>query len=288
MNVNLDTSAKNEIVLFTLNKSYGFFSMFFHLCKAYIYASKMNIPFFITHNDWAYNFKSGWYDYFDSLQYFVSDNNYSIIHCKHISIPSFIPTYKNNDYIDCIKKIFILKPFIINKATEYINNVLQNNYIAIYVRRGDKYTETKFIPEETIINKINPDINTNIFIQTDDYTVVENFKRLLPNHNIFYIIPENKRGHYQSNLYLNKSNDNNKYKSLCVPFNDINDPEYIFNDTTELLTGMYICSKAAQCWVDYSSNVGRFIKLFAFDNTFSYNTSKPVILENTVEPFYYI
>jgi hypothetical protein len=280
----------NTVIEFELNKSCGFFSVFFFLCKSYIYSKQNNIPFYINHNNWPYLYKLGWHDYFDSLNTLPSDckNTNTVIKCKHLTIPHYFPRYTNEEYISCIKEIFILKPFIIDIANEYIKNVLNDDYISIYVRRGDKFTETKFISEEDICKKINLDISKNIFIQTDDYTVVENFKKILPNHKIFCRLPENKRGHYQNYYYLNRNDDKNIFKLQAKSFNDISDINYIFNDTIELLSSIYISSKAHTCWVDYSSNVARFIKLFSFENTYSYNTDIPVHIKSKVEPFYNI
>jgi hypothetical protein len=288
-NIVTNTDTSNKIVLFELNTGCGFFSVFFHLCQAYLYAKQQNIPFYITHNKWSHTYKNGWHDYFDTLEYLPQNNpKVSPIICKHGQLPIFNSRYTNQQLIYCIKDIFKLKPFIIDSAEKYIHDVLQNNYIFIYVRRGDKHTETKFVSEFNIIKLINPNPNINIFIQTDDYTVIEIFKRLLPKHNIFYLVDPNKRGHYQSKRFLNSLSDPNPYKSNAKVFNDNDNKQYVFDDTVELLTSCYISSKSIHNWVDYSSNVGRFIKLLSFDKTSPYNTTRVPNLNTPVRPEYSI
>lgn len=274
-----------KTIIFELNKSCGFFSVLFFLCKFYIYAKKNDFKFYIKYDKWSYDGGYGWHGYFDSLleydnsdsllEYDNSDGNIMVF--KHGSyLPKIVPTYELFEYINVIREIFIPNKEIMEKAEEYIKNTIKEPYISIYVRRGDKHTETRFISETSIINKIKRknDINNNtkFFIQTDDYTVIENIKKILPNNEIFYLVPETKRGHYQSEQYLNDKKDKNPYKNeITIGFNDISDKNIVKNDTIELITSIIISSRASQCWFDQDSNVGRFLKLYSPENTFSYN-----------------
>jgi hypothetical protein len=278
----------DKIVVFELNTSCGFFSIFFHLCQAYIYASKNNIPFYIINNNWAYTYKIGWHDYFTTLTLYTPSQNTNIT-CKHGSMPCYIPKYTNREYINCIKDIFKLNSDIVANAEHYVHNVIQGDFIYIYVRRGDKFTETKFISESDILKKISNigDFN-KVFIQSDDYTVVENFRQLLPTHSVYSLVPDKKRGHYQSMRYINMTDTHNKYKNVCTSFNDLNDRDIVYSDVIEMMTGILIATKAKHCWTDSSSNVGRFIKLFSFDNTLFYNTDKPVNLDASTAPYWSI
>ena len=280
---------RKQIFIFYLNKSFGFFSTFFFLCKAYIYCKENNIDFYIEHLDWAYDGGNGWHYYFDSLSLFNGDKKIHNIITGSQGSPNIwhhFPKYKIKDYITCINEIFMLKEMHYNEAINYINNVICDEYISIYVRRGDKCAENKFINENTIINTIKPKINDKIFIQTDDYTVIENIQKLLPDNKIFYLIKNTKRGHYQSAGYINMKNDQNIYKSQIIPFNNINNKDLIREDTLELLTGIVILTKAKNCWVDNRSNVGRFIKLYSPMNTYSYdNVSFKFDVEKQCDPY---
>ncbi len=52
---------------------------------------------------------------------------------------------------------------------------------------------------------------------------------------------------------------------------DCKNPLSVIQDFSELIRGIYTCISASECWVDYSSNVGRFIKLLSPSTVFFYN-----------------
>ncbi len=46
-----------KAVLFVLGNSVGFFSMYFTLCKAYLYAKEKGAKFYIDHDAWNYTYE---------------------------------------------------------------------------------------------------------------------------------------------------------------------------------------------------------------------------------------
>lgn len=278
-------------VVFALNTSCGFFSIFFFLCKAYIYAKKNNLPFYIKEDKWAYDGGKGWHGYFTSLKLY-SDNETTLQSkppqqlWSHGSIPLTIPKYPLSEYMDCIPEIFCLQPELAHTADQFVRN-MGGDFLSIYVRRGDKHTETAFLREEDILKRIGfaEKSYTHVFVQTDDYSVVERFCKLLPDCTIHSRIPTTKRGHYQSQQYLRNHLDKNPYKQDAIAFNDIQDKDRIHEDTIELLTSIVISSMAKECWVDTSSNVGRFLQLYSPLNTFPY-TGKSVDPKQCCDPYW--
>lgn len=274
-------------IVFTLNTSCGFFSIFFFLCKAYIYAKKNNLPFYIKNNKWAYDGGKGWHGYFTSLKLYLDNEKSSQPQIwSHGSIPHTIPKYPLSEYIECIPEIFCLQPELLAMARQFVQDI-GTDFLSIYVRRGDKHTETNFLREEEILKKIGfaEKSYTHIFLQTDDYSVIERFRVLLPNCTIHSRIPITKRGHYQSQQYLYNSRDKNPYKQDAVAFNDIQDKDRIREDTIELLTSIVISSMAKECWVDASSNVGRFLQLYSPLNTYPY-TGKSADPKQCCDPYW--
>jgi len=236
-------SNKKTAIVFIFDKKIGFYSQFFFLCHAYIYAQNNNYDFFIDSSNWAYKSSLGWHDYFNSLtevSYIIKKNYATIINFYHNSNNRSYD-YTVNDYIQTINKIYILKNSIVNRAQDYINNIIKSDYTSIYVRRGDKISETKNIDVKDIVNKINIDNSTKLFIQTDDYTVIKEFKLFYPNNNTYYTVPNTSIGSVSGKDYGNNL-DNRSH-------------------TEELLIGTYICSNSKESWTDITSNVSRFIIL---------------------------
>jgi hypothetical protein len=143
--------------------------------------------------------------------------------------------------------------------------------MAVYVRRGDKHTESTFVNEKDIVERIDMTSCETLFVQTDDYSVVERMRDLLPDKHVICRIPASKRGHYQSEVYLRNARDKNPYKKDAIGFNNITDRMIVYNDTVELLTSCLISSRAQACWVDFGSNVGRFLKLLSPETVQSYS-----------------
>jgi hypothetical protein len=118
---------------------------------------------------------------------------------------------------------------------------MSSNYIAIFVRRGDKLIEEAgYISFVDILAKIPHTEQTVFFIQTDDYGVVEEARRALPTSRIESTVPPTKRGSFHTRR---------------------RSKQQIKEETEEMLVGLSVCLRAPACWTDSTSNVGRFLKL---------------------------
>lgn len=96
-------------------------------------------------------------------------------------------------------------------------------------------------------------------MQTDDYTVVEELQRELPNNKIVTIVPTTKRGSYHSKRFKERENrhDIQSLEEKSTQQRQI--------ETDEMLVGLMVCLHGTECWTDDTSNVGRFLKLYKPD-----------------------
>lgn len=241
------------IVVCKLTHHAGFFSVFFFLVKAYIFAKKENFPFYIEDEAWPYRYNKGWHDYFKSLNIFDSNVEHThIIYYGHPfsvgadfeSNPITKLEFTIHDYIEAIHEIFILNDELIQKANTYTNSINGAKFVSLFVRRGDKITsgESPFFSTSNIVQCTNLDQYQNIFVQSDTFDAVNEIKNLFPKSNIYFTVSENKRGsHHYTYFYMT--------------------PNQIKSDVEEVLVGLFICLQAEECWTDDFSNVGRFLKL---------------------------
>lgn len=163
--------------------------------------------------------------------------------------------YTLGEYREAIREIFVLNDRL-QRAVSDVLQTLPPNYIAVFVRRGDKWLEVRNPPTTAdILKRIRYDENTVFFVQTDDYTVVEEFRALIPNR-IVSTVPPTKRGSYHSIVF----------KHWChqpdVQSIEEKTPECMAQETDEMLVGLQVCALADECWTDATSNVGRFLRLY--------------------------
>lgn len=268
----------SRAIVFNLNGRAGFYSVLFFLCEAYIVAERNNVDFYIIDSEWPYKSEKGWHDYFSTLTVFdkSKESMYNdIIMCSHANLNELKKHYTYNltlsDYMDCIQQIYKLKDNIVSHANK-IRGEMNNDYISIFIRRGDKITsgESKFISTQDILNQIHILPKDTIFVQTDDYTVIEEIKSLVPNK-VHSIVPKTKRGSHHEKLLSLSPTERQAW-------------------TEEMLMGLYVCSYAKACWTDGSSNVGRFLKLYSHENTQIYKIENESYVfdtsRTTVNPAY--
>ena len=233
----------------------GFFSMFFFMCRTYLYAKENKWPYFIEHNNWQYTYKDGWHDYFKTLEYFNQNDKKYTVKKYSAHYANDIPEYTIREYIECIKEIFVLNDDLTKRVEDFIT-MINGEYTSLYVRRGDKVNEMDLIPIDNILSQTDiVDDGRSIFLQTDDYRVVGTIKEKFPSCKIFTLTPENKHGA-----------DNGKMLSWT--------PEERKKETEELLDSVSIFVRAKKGWTYYLSNVGTFHKLFGYDNINLYIDSK--------------
>lgn len=78
---------------------------------------------------------------------------------------------------------------------------LPAKYASIHVRKGDKDTEYDFVPTVNYIKKLNElsDLN-NVFILTDDYSVIEYLQIEFPNIHFYTLVNPEERGYIHSDF----------------------------------------------------------------------------------------
>jgi hypothetical protein len=151
----------------------------------------------------------------------------------------------------CIRELFIMKPDLIARVNT-IAASMPSNYIAIFVRRGDKLKrEAKYITVTDILEKIPHQPTDTFFIQTDDYGVIEEAKRALPTTRIVSTVPQTKRGSFHHYTQTERGSFHFTRRSK----------QQIREETEEMLVGLSVCLRSSSCWSDSTSNVGRFLKL---------------------------
>lgn len=267
----LPIKTKPRCVLFELNSGLhnggGFFSVFFFLCNAYLQSKEKGLPFYIVHNNWPYAYTQGWHDYFGTL-HCVDTVLHPSIYCAHMKLDTQ-RDYKVGDYVDCIRELFIPHEYLQKRIDEL--SVSLGDYTSLFVRRGDKITnnEAKFIDIKSILSCISYSDTTRFFVQTDDYTVVEELRAALPKNEIVTIVPSTKRGSWHSKEFKKYSNVNTL--SLEEKSKDV-----VFDETQEMIIGLMVCARAKECWTDDTSNVGRFLKLYSPLNVKIYPNDYPV------------
>lgn len=228
-------------LVFCLDNTNGFFAIFFLMCNAYIASKKMGSPFYITHSRWSYAHREGWHDYFTSLRTLPPiPRLHNPIHVKCDLARFYKPDFPLSEYMISIRELFVLKPDLQARVHAIVSQ-MPTNYIALFVRRGDKLTrEASYISVSDIVDKIPHQETSTFFIQTDDYGVVEEAKHVLPHAQIISTVPRTKRGSFH---------DARRTRTQ------------IQEETEEMLVGLSVCLRSSSCWTDATSNVGRFLKL---------------------------
>ena len=112
---------------------------------------------------------------------------------------------------------------------DYLTNLgLNNDYLAIHVRRGDKSIEHEYVPITLylkLLNSLELELN-KLYIATDDQRIVDEFRKALGNKYQIYTSFENQTGHDQSS-FNNSAANIRKSKTLLF----IAELEIIFNST---------------------------------------------------------
>ena len=100
--------------------------------------------------------------------------------------------------------IWRIRPEIRQIIEQHKNNLNLGHlpHAGLWIRRGDKINEASYVAVSEYAKKVkelNSDIH-RVFIDTDDYRCVEEFKQLNPGWEVFTMCDTQKRGHYQFNF----------------------------------------------------------------------------------------
>lgn len=227
--------------VFRMTMESGFFSMLFRLCTAYL---KVGSRLGVDSTEWTYG---RWSWYFQSLYDATSTDCITMT-----SISDELATWTLGDYRRTLHELVWLTPCLRMEVKRVLQSI-GTPFTAVFVRRGDKVVhEAPFLPMSTILSWIPYTESTVFFIQTDDYTVIEEARVCLPHHRIVSTCPPTKRGSYHTRNYA---------QTVAIPWTD-KTVEDARTETTEMLVGLFVCLAAEHCWTDDTSNVGRFLKLY--------------------------
>lgn len=269
---------EKEIIVFNLNKSAGFYSIFFFLLNNYMYCKKNNYNFKIKSDEWLFNSKNGWSDYFEPIELIYNKDTLKEKHTGHSTV---LDNYSLKEYQNFIPELYKYNERTKNEINKIYTkfNLVNGQYDSIFIRRGDKLaSESVFISEEKYIN-ILLQKNSNckiIYLQTDDYNCYKNIKQYIENNNlkitIYTLCPENSVGVIVKNQEKHNLNnspiiENADYLSQNInklnqtkTVEDMNSDE-IYNHTIDMIVGVDIVINSNICITDFQSNVSRFIKL---------------------------
>jgi hypothetical protein len=261
-----------EAIVYTFTNYAGFYSMFWFLANAYIYAKEQSIPFFIEHDNWQYTYEKGWHDYFTSLNDWdeAKSSEYSSVRrMKHTQLPGVPQKYSVQRYVDAIKEIFTPTAEL-QKIADDFRTQLGGDYTSLYIRRGDKVAEKtremSLLSIDDILQKTQiQDDGRTIFLMTDDYTTVEELKAKRPSCKVFTMCKESLRG---SDIYKQRAMNRDERKAHA----------------TELLASSIVFKGGKTSWSDERSNVGRFLFLYAYPDSRMYPTQQDLPPDREIIP----
>ena len=125
-------------IVYQLNGGGGFFSTFFFLCKAYLTAKSLRIPFYVEDKGWPYTYERGWRDYFRTLEPPppILLRPRRVTHITQGSEAHFLL----REYVDVSREVFKLQPHLAQRVNAIMAS-LPANFVAVFVRRGCKLIE---------------------------------------------------------------------------------------------------------------------------------------------------
>ncbi len=116
---------------------------------------------------------------------------------------------------------------------------LPKEYVAIHVRRGDKATEIQHTPIQAYMEKLGGKYH-NLFVASDDYSVVEEVRKLYPDQQVWTLCTPAERGYDQAKA-------------------DAESPEEKEKNRIVLFATMEVLNRATKFVGTYSSNMGMFM-----------------------------
>jgi hypothetical protein len=218
------------------------------------------VPLYISHEDWQYTAKDGWHDYFTTLTSLPAEPLDPAPTRYQHGLDIGERSYPVSRYEEAIREIYKPKQEMLDKAEAFIKTI-GGPYTSLYVRRGDKVAdgsrEMDLIPLPKILEDCEiKDDGRNLFIQTDDYRIVDEAKKLLPSCKVFTLAKETEDGAVHAEI-----------KGMS--------PDQRREHTEQLLIGNAVFLKGNPAWADGRSNVGRFLKLASFDTVKVYPKGSP-------------
>jgi tetratricopeptide (TPR) repeat protein len=226
-----------------LDKSAGFFSMFFFALNHLLYAEEHDLSFRLETTDWLFLSEKGWEDYFLPFARSGKNKDDNSRYVKHGDI---IKEYFIEDYRYLIQDIYRYNERLSNSIKQYKDSLhLPEDYCSIFIRRGDKLINESIYYHARLyldyLLKINPKCSA-IYLQTDDYAS--------------YIELQEYMGQINLNIPIH-TNCPPDFRGWFAKY----DKEKVYDETSRMLIGIDLCLQSEYCVLDYQSNVSRFIKI---------------------------
>lgn len=190
-----------------------------------------------------------WYAYklFNKNTYLTYELFYSFhnddFYKSHFDIPELgLKGNLREVWGDIVKMIYRYNAATIAEIQANIAQLnLPEKYVSIHIRRGDKDTEHEFVSTDDYITKLR-DLTPlkEVFIYTDDYTVIEYLQKQYPDIHFFTLVNPDERG-YRHAEFMKASREKKR------------------TDLIKLFTAMQVMMEGEFTIGTYSANPGLFI-----------------------------
>ena len=116
---------------------------------------------------------------------------------------------------------------------------LPSEYIGFHIRGGDKFLEHKIEPIENYFSK-NETCIKNVFVLTDDYTVISNIKKMYPDYSVYTLCEVSEHGYFHGD-FINQDTAYKRRKLIRLFASiDILAASKLFIGTFSSNPGMYL------------------------------------------------
>jgi hypothetical protein len=235
------------------------------MLQAYIYAKKSGYAFRVKNENWQYGPEKGWHDFFTTLEAYNPAEKMEEENFKHAAGPR--DKYTLGEYHEAIKEVYKPKKEILEAAEEFKKEI-GGSYKSIFVRRGDKTSGVGKEMDAADLSSLTKDMGItdgNLFVMSDDYTVVEEIKGLLPGVKVFTFTDSGARGFSIHRIQSASAEVRRK-------------------EAAELFTSMEIFHGGERGWADNRSNLGRFLKMRDLEKVVLYPPEGELSLEKVMHP----
>jgi hypothetical protein len=262
---------------FIRNGWLGFYSDALRMLMSYMVCKKEGKKFYVNSKDWIFTHDKGWHDYFTTLEECPNPGELPDINWDKPDDRQFTVA----DYKKAMREVFVYQPYLHDMADKVSKELDLGEYTAIFVRRGDKLLgESVYIPTEAYVESALSTGASTVFVQTDDYRVVEEIRSMIRVRNasvrVVTTCPPQKHGHFvfavetsvvrtmqyqdqQGNTFVNNQNvDYLNATRRQKPLMEYTKEE-IKAHVEEMLVGMILCQRSKNLVIDHTSNVGRYL-----------------------------
>ncbi|WP_456087489.1 hypothetical protein [Parabacteroides sp.] len=120
---------------------------------------------------------------------------------------------------------------------------LPPEYLGFHIRGGDKFLEHQIEPIESYFAKNKTEIK-NVFVLTDDFTVISDIKRKYPDYSVYTLCEESEHGYFHGD-FMNQDEVYKRYKLIRLFASiDILANSKLFVGTFSSNPGMYMGMRA--------------------------------------------